>query len=305
MNSYGYANQRSSYFKNSRIHYSTFKHRFSSGGRRKKFIFKKLDTETGLYYYGARYLEPKTSRWISADPALGEYLPSGPVNDEARKRNGNLPGQGGVFNYVNMHVYHYAGNNPVKYVDPDGREPRSSNSLRGRIAHKEIIGYLIGRFGGAPQLYLPDLSAPKGTTKGGFLVDYSSKEGNITELYEIKPISYMSSIKGDRQLQGYVDRANYNAQKKGSSQIFIPGKSLLLELNGIKLDTLMFQGPDIYKLDESLSIIPGTITLTTDLNRPGMIFYSLDDGLSKSEINKIQEFINNIVPNILPLVILE
>ena len=28
---------------------------------------------------------------------------------------------GGVFNVVNLHVYHYAGNNPVKYVDPDGR----------------------------------------------------------------------------------------------------------------------------------------------------------------------------------------
>ena len=27
-----------------------------------------------------------------------------------RKRNGNLPGQGGIFNYVNPHVYHYAGN---------------------------------------------------------------------------------------------------------------------------------------------------------------------------------------------------
>jgi hypothetical protein len=25
-----------------------------------------------------------------------------------------------VFNYVNLHVYHYAGNNPVKYMDPNG-----------------------------------------------------------------------------------------------------------------------------------------------------------------------------------------
>ena len=38
------------------------------------------------------------------------------------KKNGSLPGMGGVFNYVNLHVYHYAGNNPVKYTDPDGRE---------------------------------------------------------------------------------------------------------------------------------------------------------------------------------------
>jgi hypothetical protein len=28
---------------------------------------------------------------------------------------------GGVFNPVNLHLYHYAGNNPVKYVDPDGK----------------------------------------------------------------------------------------------------------------------------------------------------------------------------------------
>jgi RHS repeat-associated protein len=85
-----------------------------------RFPGKELDPETGLYYYGARYLDPKTSRWLSGDPAMGEYFPVAPVDDEAKKRNGNLPGQGGVFNYVNLHAYHYAGNNPVKYVDPDG-----------------------------------------------------------------------------------------------------------------------------------------------------------------------------------------
>jgi len=53
----------------------------------------------------------------------GDYIPGAPIDDEARKRNGSLPGGGGVFNYVNFHVYHYGGNNPVKYVDPDGRAP--------------------------------------------------------------------------------------------------------------------------------------------------------------------------------------
>ena len=85
-----------------------------------KFTAKELDEETGLYYYGARYLDPKYSMWLSTDPALGEYIPQAPINDEARNYNQNLPGLGGVFNSVNLNLYHYAANNPVKYTDPDG-----------------------------------------------------------------------------------------------------------------------------------------------------------------------------------------
>jgi hypothetical protein len=49
------------------------------------------------------------------------FILEAPVNDAARKRNGSLPGMGGVYNTINAHLYHYAGNNPVKYTDPDGR----------------------------------------------------------------------------------------------------------------------------------------------------------------------------------------
>ena len=99
----------------------------NSGPVAEFFIFgeitgKERDLETNLYYYGARYMCPKTSRWLSVDPAMGEYIPGAPINDDVKKRNKNLPGLGGIFNVVNMHTYHYAGNNPVKYTDPDGEK---------------------------------------------------------------------------------------------------------------------------------------------------------------------------------------
>jgi len=52
---------------------------------------------------------------VSPDPILNSYLPTGD-----KEKDKNLPGMGGVFNTVNLDLYHYAGLNPVKFVDPDG-----------------------------------------------------------------------------------------------------------------------------------------------------------------------------------------
>jgi len=108
------------------------KPRTRASGRKKTSCSATKTANSGLarVFYGVQYLDPKTSRWISADPAMGEYVPQAPINDEAKKNNKNLPGMGGIYNTVNMHVFHYAGNNPVKLVDPDGRLTDNAETAR-------------------------------------------------------------------------------------------------------------------------------------------------------------------------------
>ena len=67
---------------------------------------KELD-ENGLYYYGARYYDPRTDLWQSPDPIMGSYLDAAP-ND-------------GVFQPFNLAAYTYASDNPVRLTDPDGK----------------------------------------------------------------------------------------------------------------------------------------------------------------------------------------
>jgi len=76
----------------------------------KKFTGKELDLETGLYYFGYRYYDPEIARWISIDPVQWDL--SFDKNLQAKV----------LANPVMHNSYAYAGNNPMKYVDPDGRD---------------------------------------------------------------------------------------------------------------------------------------------------------------------------------------
>ena len=57
-----------------------------------KFNGKELDDATGMYYYGARYYDPRISIFISVDP-LAEQT---------------------------FEPYSYVGNNPIMFTDPTG-----------------------------------------------------------------------------------------------------------------------------------------------------------------------------------------
>ena len=60
-----------------------------------KFNGKQFDEETGLYYYGARYLNPMTSLWYGVDPLAEKYVQTIP--------------------------YLYGGGNPIRIIDPNGK----------------------------------------------------------------------------------------------------------------------------------------------------------------------------------------
>ncbi|MFV0290628.1 MAG: RHS repeat domain-containing protein [Mangrovibacterium sp.] len=78
------------------------------------FLFngKELDEETGLYYYGARYYNPRVSLWYGVDPLAEKY-----------------PG---------VSPYAYCVNNPVMLVDPDGMEVEGVTNKDAKTLRKDI-----------------------------------------------------------------------------------------------------------------------------------------------------------------------
>ena len=81
-----------------------------------KFNGKQFDDETGLYYYGARYMNPITSLWYGVDPLAEKY--------------------------ASMGGYVYTLDNPVKLVDTDGRivsYPKNQRTKRTKVYYKKDV----------------------------------------------------------------------------------------------------------------------------------------------------------------------
>ena len=83
-----------------------------------KFNGKEMDEETGLYYYGARYMNPVTSIWYGVDPLTEKY--------------------------VNIGSYIYCHSSPIMLIDPTGEGDyyNKSGKLLGNDGVKNNKAYL-------------------------------------------------------------------------------------------------------------------------------------------------------------------
>ena len=88
-----------------------------------KFNGKELDEGTGMYYYGARYYDPRISVWVSVDPLAEKY--------------------------PHFSSYIYCADNPLKYIDPDGKvviiPPFAYVAYR-------VLGLMFEKYGSNPEM---------------------------------------------------------------------------------------------------------------------------------------------------------
>src|SRR5262249_46371489 len=94
-----------------------------TAAKRYRYTGKERDEESGLYYYGARYYAPWLGRWVSCDPA-------------------------GI--YAGINLYASMENNPIRFIDNQGRAPRTpaqvvneiKNVYQQRIEAEHVISEL-------------------------------------------------------------------------------------------------------------------------------------------------------------------
>ncbi|HSR69457.1 MAG TPA: RHS repeat-associated core domain-containing protein [Acidobacteriota bacterium] len=87
-------------------------------GHVRKFTQKERDIESGLDYFGARYCDSLSARFLSPDPLLASADPNDPQT---------------------WNRYSYTFNRPMLNVDPDGRDPiRIDNPMAGIPSSEEL-----------------------------------------------------------------------------------------------------------------------------------------------------------------------
>jgi RHS repeat-associated protein len=207
------------------------------------FTAKEFDPETGFYDFGSRYLDPRFSKWMTADPALGGFLPSAgkavayqsPALTNKWRGYPDLPGMGGAFQSKNLALYSYGHHNPGTLFDPNGMEVREGNdedypslynTSNGIKAHNLAFEYLEEQYPNRFVFDSPLKSIFNNAIFGRGEPDVLDKR--IRLIWELKPITWVNRPwklqQAQNQVQGYLDdlRTGGKDFDRGDSRDIIP-----------------------------------------------------------------------------------
>ena len=233
------------------------------------FNAKEFDEETGMYYYGARYYEPRLSLWMSTDGQQEEY--------------------------PNISSYTYSASSPVNYVDPDGNLVIFVNgyyNTRSGLITRYITEYITGNKGG----------------KSYWGVDFVNKATsylNDNNIQFVDGRGKYNSSGDDRFNAGYKfaqsNYANISSTLKDGETVKVVSHSMGAAYSEGIIKYLLEQGISISQVIHFSPADPDDFsasfsnTLQLNINNDAVLAYK--NGFSSNIINGVAKYGNVIVCN--------
>ncbi|WP_430614148.1 RHS repeat-associated core domain-containing protein [Flavobacterium sp. JP2137] len=181
-----------------------------------KFNAKELDEQTGYYYYGARYYNPRTSVFLSVDP-LAEQT---------------------------MEPYLYTGNNPIMFTDPTGMSKEGGEDhweiKNGKAYLIDTVGddILVRNEGDKDYKLLSEFDFTKRMDAAKDIVSYYSSDYSLSSVnggsFELEPSYFKNTRNAEKAgfskgTQMWV-RLQFNSGGLFSSdKVDISGKFMLID----------------------------------------------------------------------------
>ena len=177
-----------------------------------KFNGKELDEETGLYYYGARYMDPKISMWLGVDP-LREKYPS-------------------------VTGYCYTMDNPIGLMDPTGMAPKHptiKETIVYGMKHSRTFKKLLSLAGITLKNYDQNISFGRYTATDGETGKITLTKGTNKKYQIVKlahELSNRINVKAFKSYRRQVEMGKITAAKYAN---LVAGVEVDGEINQIKV----------------------------------------------------------------------
>ncbi len=230
---------------------------------RMRFTDKERDTETGLDYFGARYFASVQGRFTGVDPIF--IAPKRLIDPQA------------------INLYAYTRNNPLKFVDPDGRYFVGANGKKvgfkisdngkmvlGKNASADLVrmARLINKTGSETAL-AQFAAAATNETRNNFKIAQEEVKNNLNGLHQAhdksgKPLVWEEGTGGTGKFNGqpdYIKDKNGNMVYKETSITIFEGN---MNKDEVKANQELYADPGLTKSELMVGVFAHEIDHNTN-----------------------------------------